>query len=141
MLPGRPTDARSPTQATARYSTGDWSRSVFLMKADASGKHRLVKDTLMFPWVEWAAGGKEVLSPGGPVFATNLATGRVHSLLPDASPRDLVDLVGVSKDGRTIAVLTWYPQRLIVVTLTGQLLQRARTPIGWNYSNASVYLR
>ena len=120
---------------------GDWFCSVFLMKADGSGKHRLIKDTWMFPWVEWAAGGKEVLWPGpGSVFATNLATGRAHSLLLHPSIDHLVELVGMSKNGYTIAV-DISDDGLRCLAVSGQLLRRARTPTGWDYSNASVYVR
>ena len=120
---------------------GDWSCSVFLMKADGSGKRRLVKDTWLFPWVEWAAGGKIVLWPGpGSVYVTNLGTGRAHSLLPDPSIDHLVDLAGMSKDGHTVAV-DISDDGLRCLTLSGQSLRRARTPTGWDYSNASVYLR
>jgi len=116
----------------------DWSCSVFLMKADGSGKRRLVKETGYGNWVEWAAGGTDVLWPRGPIYATNLATGRSHRLLPDNFPSDLV---GMSKDGHTIAALNWQTTKVVVLTVAGQVLQRARTPTGWEYENASVYLR
>ncbi len=116
----------------------DWSCSVFLMKADGSGKRRLVKGTGYGNWVEWAAGGSQVLWPRGPVYATNLSTGRSHRLLPDTFPGDLV---GMSKDGYAIAVRNWQTTQIVVLTVGGKLLQHVKAPAGWEHDDASVYLR
>ena len=119
------------------------------MKSDGTGTRQLVKDSYG-GWVEWAAGGKQVLSPAYPGFkATIVATGRTHRVLP-ASYREGWP-VGISQDGQRLAVLAedGYTMRnetppvppLIVVTIDGRLIQRVTVPRGWKSLEVAVYLR
>ena len=59
---------------------------------------------------------------------TYVATRSSRRLLPATSPGNLV---GISKDGRTIAIFTWLDGRIVLVTVNGQVLQRPRVPSGW----------
>ena len=96
----------------------DWSCWVDLMKADGTQKRRLVEKSSGYGgWVEWAAGGTSVLWPLGPPHVTNVATRSSRRLLPTTSPGDLA---GLSKDGRTIAILTWGAKRIILVRVTDE---------------------
>ena len=107
------------------------------MTADASGKHRLVKDTGYGNWVEMGRRRRGRALAQGADLCHEPRHGALHRLLPDTFPSDLV---GMSKDGRTIAALNWQTTKVAVVTVTGQVLL-ARTPTGWEHENASVYLR
>ena len=121
----------------------DWFCSVSLMKTDGSSKRRLVKDSYG-GWVEWAAGGKEVLWPSYPASrAANVATGRSHRVLPAGYGAGYP--VGMSRDGQRIAVVAaaWspHPVPLIIVTPSGRLIQKVTVPRGWKSHEVSVYLR
>lgn len=115
---------------------GDWFCSIYLMDADGKKKRRLVENSFG-GWVEWAAGGQAVLWSLGSPTVTYVATRSRRKLLPGTSPGDLV---GISKDGRTIAIFTWLDVRIVLVTVNGQVLQRPRVPSGWKFDDISVYL-
>lgn len=130
---------------------GDWACSASLMRADGSGRHRLVERT----WgggdwgVEWAANGRELLWSSYPTFkATNVATGRTHAVLP--RPYGEGFPVGLSRDGRRVAVYaaagydaatTHAVPPIIVVTVGGRLLRHVTAPRGWHSADVSVQLR
>ena len=75
---------------------------------------------------------QEVLWPRGPAYATNLATGRAHSLLPDPSPDGAIWSACPRTDTR-LPLLNWQRRQARRANVSGQLLQRARTPTGWDY--------
>jgi dipeptidyl aminopeptidase/acylaminoacyl peptidase len=128
---------------------GDWFCSVSVVKADGSGKQRLVKDSFGGGWVQWTAGGTEVLWPSYPTFqATNVATGKTHKVLP--APYKEGDPVGISASGQMIAVLAMSSYEmaeshpvppLLIVTASGRLVQRVTVPPGWRSAWAGVYVR
>ena len=108
----------------------DWFCSVYLMKSAGTRTRQLVKSSYG-GWVEWAAGGKQVLWPVYPGFkTTSVTTGKTHSVLPASYKEGWP--VGISQDGQRIAVLAedGYTMRnetppvppLIVVTIDGQLI-------------------
>ncbi len=127
----------------------DWFCSVSLIRGDGTGTRQLVKESYG-GWVEWAAGGKQVLWPVYPGFkTTSVTTGRTHSVLPASHKEGWP--VGISQDGQRIAVLAedGYTMRnetpptppLIVVTTDARLIQRIAVPHGWKSLEASVYVR
>ena len=127
----------------------DWFCSVYLMKSAGTRTRQLVKSSYG-GWVEWAAGGKQVLWPVYPGFkTTSVTTGKTHSVLPASYKEGWP--VGISQDGQRIAVLAedGYTMRnetppvppLIVVTIDGQLIQRITVPRGWKSLEAAVYVR
>jgi dipeptidyl aminopeptidase/acylaminoacyl peptidase len=131
------------------YHGGDWFCSVSVMQRDGSGKRRLVKSSYG-GWVEWVAGGKEVLWPSYPSFqAANVSTGSAHGVLPASYVAGYP--VGMSRDGQRIAVLAAVGYEiqhaphpvppLIIMEASGRLLQDITVPRGWESRDASVYLR
>jgi Tol biopolymer transport system component len=128
---------------------GDWACSLSLIKEDGSGRRRLVKQT----WgggewgVMWAAAGSEVLWPSFPSFkATNVVTGRTHSVL--RAPDGDGEPVGISRDGRRIAVLVGPVEqgeapvpRLNIVAMNGRVIQPVTVPRGWTSAEVDVLVR
>jgi dipeptidyl aminopeptidase/acylaminoacyl peptidase len=133
------------TTACDVHHGGDWFCSVFLMKPDGSRKRRLVKSSYG-GWVEWIAGGKDVVWPDFPVFyAADVASGRTQRILPPSYKTAI--LVGISTNGRRLAVAVigwrhhaWVPQSPRVISISGQLLKRITVPSDWRYEEISVHL-
>ncbi len=124
-------------------ASSDVACDIFVIKPDGSGKHRLaLAPGFTYAWVEWAAGGKEILSSeaGQGVLATNVSTGRLRKLFPGSSTAWGCSLAGVSRDGQSIAANACWDARIAVATLSAREPQLVRVPNGWKYNQSSVYL-
>jgi Tol biopolymer transport system component len=131
----------------------EWHCSLSLMRSDGSDKRALARAQDVNGWVEWVDSGRQLLwssrveappppaEKGPGLFLTDPISGRTRALLPGYIA--LERAAGISKDGRTIAVVKNLPSerhQLIVTTLNGRQIKRVSTPPGWQYTYASVYL-
>ena len=143
--------ARSPDGRQLAVSTncdvrhaGDWFCSVALMDPDGT-RTRLVENSYG-GWVEWVAGGKEVLWPDFPaLYRTDVSSGRTRSILPRTYKSDAP--LGISRDGKRLAVARlvwrntyWALRSPRIIAISGQLLQRITVPKGWRYDEISVHV-
>jgi Tol biopolymer transport system component len=119
---------------------GEWyCRLLMVMNADGSGKHTVPAGSDI-DWVRWAAGGKALLWyawDSGDLRTTTLSTGHVQRILK-ATP---VYAAGIPTDGKTVVAFIDRPlPKLVVVAVSGRILQHVTIPSGWHFIGASAYL-